>query len=337
MGWAPVAALLFSVACATVPPPAPETVNWPPLPQPARVQRVGEIRHEVDLGIQRGWWGRVVDTVLGHRQESLLTRPMGIECLEDGRLLVTDPGARRVLLLDPLHHRIQRIPSDDHLSLPSPIDAALDGHGHLLVSDSVLGQVLRFDLKGRSLGELGSGGLLDRPTGIAVDTERDRIYVADTTRHQVVVFGPDGQVVRVIGGRGAKAGEFNFPTHLALDRHGNLYVTDAMNFRIQILDPAGRSLAVIGRLGDGPGTFSKPKGVAVDSLDHLLVVDALFDNVQVLARTGAPLLAFAHSGSDAASLWLPSGIAIDAHDRVYVADTYNHRIQIYQLLPEAQP
>lgn len=325
------------MGCATAPPTPPETVNWPPLPQSPRVQRVGEIREVADLGIERGWWRRAVDAVLGHSQESLLTRPMGIECLENGGLLVTDPGARRVLLLDPVRHRVQRIPSDDTIRLPSPIDAAIDGDGNILVSDSVLGRVLRFDSRGHYLGDLGRAGLLERPTGMVVDRERDRIYVVDTTQHQVVVFGGDGQVQRVIGGRGANAGAFNFPTHLALDRHGNLYITDAMNFRVQILDPSGRPLAVIGRLGDGPGTFSKPKGVAVDSYDHIYVVDALFDNVQILSRKGEALLAFSHSGSDAAGLWLPSGIAIDAKDRIYVADTYNHRIQIYQLLPEAQP
>jgi len=334
-----VALLLALAGCATSPatPASQPKVVWPAPPAVARVVRLGEIRTRADLGVRPGWFGRLLAVVAGGRRGPFLVHPMGVAVGEGGELLVTDPGNRQVLLLDPAHHRIRRLPKDESVPLPSPIAAVWGLHGEIFVSDSMLGRVLRFDTKGRYLGDLGNPRLLQRPTGMAVDRERGRIYVADTTGHQIFIFDGDGKVVRVIGHRGGQPGELNYPTHLCLDREGRLYVTDAMNFRIQVFDSSGAVVSAIGHLGDGPGSFSKPKGVAVDSEGHIYVVDALFDNVQILDRQGHPLLAIGGSGSGAAGFWLPTGIAIDGHDRIYVADTYNHRIQIlqYHSLPEA--
>ena len=330
-----VSAGLLAMGCAAGgPPPAPvQGPSWPPPPDPARIHWLQEIRIPDDLGVKRGWLGRMADRLLGEKREPFLVRPTGLEVTRDGRLLVTDPGNRRVLLLDLEGHRVQRLPAERTVRLPSPIDVAEEAQGRFLVTDSILGRILRFDDRGRFLGDLGTPGLLDRPTGIAVDHHRGRIYVTDTTAHQIVVFDLEGVLQTKIGHRGDQPGEFNFPTHLCLDGSGNLYITDAMNFRVQILDPEGQPLATVGTLGDGPGTFAKPKGVAVDSADHLYVVDALFDNVQILARDGRPLLAFGHSGNGPGGFWLPTGIAIDGSDRIFVADTYNHRIQVFQYSP----
>jgi len=286
-----------------------------------------------DLGVRRGLLRRLSDRLLGHHEGPFLVRPTGVE-VAGNRLLITDPGTHRVVAIDLEAHRVRYIPADRHRQLPSPIDVApdLDGDG-VVVTDSILGRILRFDGRGRYRGDLGTPHLLGRPTGIATDRRRGRIYVADTAGHQVFAFNDDGKVVQVIGQRGGGGGGFNFPTHLCLDAAGNLYVTDAMNFRVQVVDPDGRLVASVGSLGDGPGYFSKPKGVGVDSEGHIYVVDGLFDNVQILDRQGRPLLAFGHSGSAAGDFWLPAGIAIDGGDRIYVADSYNHRIQIFQFHP----
>jgi len=332
--WLLLGLLLAVAGCATPPPtPPPAVIDWPAAPARMRVRRVGAIHTPADIGVRRSLLGRLVDRIAGRRSTPMLVRPMGIEVDGQGRLLVTDPGKQEVVILDREARRIGRIPADAKIHLPSPMDVAVALDGGFLVSDSALGRVLHFDRRGRYLDDLGSPGLLGRPTGIAVDSQRGRVYVADTTGHQIFVFNATGKVERVLGRRGAAPGELNFPTHLCLDGEGNLYVTDAMNFRIQIFDPQGKVVAALGHLGDGPGSFSKPKGVAVDSEGHIYVVDALFDNVQILDRQGRPLLAFAHSGTGPAGLWLPTGIAIDGDDRVFVADTYNHRIQIFQFHP----
>ena len=108
-----------------------------------------------------------------------------------------------------------------------------------------------------------------------------------------------------MAGGGNGPGEFNFPTHIAADRQGDLYVTDSMNSRIVRLDPEGRFKNQIGAQGDGPGHFSRPKGVAVDTFGHVYVMDAVFDNIQIFDREGQYLLALGELGSEPGQFWLP--------------------------------
>ena len=132
------------------------------------------------------------------------------------------------------------------------------------------------------------------------------------------------------------AGEFNYPTHLALTKEEpvSLFVTDAMNFRVQRLDAEGNPLQIIGSIGDATGTFSRPKGVATDSEGNLYVVDTLFDNIQMFDSDGRFLMHFGESGSTPGCFWLPTGIAIDDRDRIWVADSYNRRIQVFQRITD---
>jgi DNA-binding beta-propeller fold protein YncE len=85
----------------------------------------------------------------------------------------------------------------------------------------------------RALGSLKGGeGYFKRPTGIAVDSAAQRIYVTDTLRDKIFVLDMQGQVLQTIGKHGNGSGEFYFPTELHLDNN-NLLVVDAMNFRVQ--------------------------------------------------------------------------------------------------------
>ena len=70
----------------------------------------------------------------------------------------------------------------------------------------------------RTIGALKGGeGYFKRPTGIAVDSAAQRIYVTDTLRDKVFVLDMQGNVLQSIGDSGDAEGEFNFPTELRLD------------------------------------------------------------------------------------------------------------------------
>jgi len=97
----------------------------------------------------------------------------------------------------------------------APIGIAQGPHDEILVADAELHSVYRLDKKGNPVGEFGHD-ILNRPTGLARDAARGRIYVADTHAHDIKVFDDDGKLVKVIGRRGEGDGEFNFPTHLGL-------------------------------------------------------------------------------------------------------------------------
>jgi len=125
-------------------------------------------------------------------------------------------------------------------------------------------------------------------------------------------------------------GQFNHPTHLALDASGALLVTDALNFRIQALSQDGAFLWKFGHQGNGSGDFAAPKGIAADAGGHYYVVDALFDLVQIFDQRGQLLLVFGERGEQPGQLMLPRGIFVSEQDKVYVADAYNHRVQVFQ-------
>jgi sugar lactone lactonase YvrE len=79
------------------------------------------------------------------------------------------------------------------------------------------------------------------PRGIVVDPN-GFTYVADTGKHRIVKFDPEGKKVRSWGAKGEKEGQFNEPIGLGLDQSGNLYVADRLNYRVQVFNADGQFL-----------------------------------------------------------------------------------------------
>ena len=303
---------------------------WPPPPAAPRIAFRQSIGSPRDWGIRPAWWTRLVDVVTGESHREDLVKPFGVGVAETGELLVTDSGVNVVTAWDRVNRRRHRWDRVGPYRFRSPV-AVLQFHSMIYVADSDLRVVLGFDAAGQIRLAITNG--LERPAGLAIADEK--LFVADAGQHRVIIYNLKGQRVGQFGQRGVAPGEFNFPTHLASDTHGNLFVTDSMNARVQILDQqTGQPRGVIGRLGDGSGQFSKPKGVAVDQAGHVYVVDAAFDNIQIFDQQGRFLLAFGSLGAQPGEFWLPAGIAIDPQDHIYVADSYNRRIQIFQYVGE---
>jgi DNA-binding beta-propeller fold protein YncE len=271
--------------------------------------------------------------------------PHGIS-VDETTLAIADSGRMAVHLLHLKARRYRVIEDVGRTALRCPIGAAPDGAGGVFVSDSVLARVFHLSATGRLDGEI--QGEFVRPTGLAYDAARRVLHVVDTGSHTVFSFQREGEaparvgavrepplLLRRLGHRGEGPGPvFNFPTHAALDRAGNLYVADSLNFRVRIFSPEGNLVGTFGRVGDGTGDFAKPKGIAIDSEGHIYVVDSQYDVIQVFNRDGRFLLSFGGSGREEGLLWLPTGIFIDGQDRIYVADSGNSRVQVYQYLRE---
>jgi DNA-binding beta-propeller fold protein YncE len=282
-----------------------------------------------DAGIQRSFFGRLADTLFGKTEERLI-RPTGVVGRED-LLYVADAGAQALWIFDLANQKFGKVGRLGRETLASPVAVAFGPADTVFVADSWLKKVFLVDRDGKLLRTAAETGL-ERPAGVAYDGATGRLYVADSVAHRVAAYGPDGAQVLSWGKRGIGNGEFNYPTHVALDRSGTLLVTDALNFRVQAFDREGRFLWMLGRPGDGSGDFAGPKGLATDSRGHLYVVDALFDAVQIFDRDGAFLLGFGERGVRPGQFWLPGGIFISGQDRIYVADSFNQRIQVFDFL-----
>lgn len=312
-------------------PPVAKGPVWPAPPAAARIRYFMTVDGASDWGVARSWWGRVVDTLTG-RHETQFVRPTGV-AERDGVLYVADPGAQCVVVFDAPRHKELRITRAGDRTLVSPVAVAPGPQGSVYVVDSWLRQVLQLDRDG-SLLQVISNEALERPSSVAFDAARQRLYVGDSKAHVVHVFDDRGRKVDSFGSLGTGPGQFNSPTHLALMPDGGIVVTDALNFRVAIFDGNGRHRRQLGELGDGAGNFAAPKGVAVDRAGQVYVADAMFDAIQVFDTEGRLLLGFGKQGTQAGQFWIPNGLYVDGSDQLFVADAYNRRIQVFQIVAE---
>jgi len=322
------ALLILSVSAGrAAPPPPPPPPAWPPPPAEPCIVYVRDISGPQDIGVKPFILMRFANWITGVGQDGKLKldKPFGLSVDDAGNLVVTDTGRNEICFLDLPRKKWLRWKSAGKQRFLSPVAAVHHGQT-FFVADSALGKVIAFDAKGKVQFEI--TGELGRPTGLALSG--DRLVIADSQFHQIVICGVNGRFISKFGGRGRGPGEFNFPTHVGVDAAGCIYVTDSMNHRIQVFDANGRFLREFGSVGDGPGHFNRPKGVAVDRAGHVYVVDALFGNVQIFDDQGRLLLDWGEAGSAAGQFWLPNAIAINSRDEIFVADVYNHRVQVFR-------
>jgi sugar lactone lactonase YvrE len=258
-----------------------------------------------------------------------LQKPFGLALDEDENLCLTDTGANAVCFYDRKARKWHRWEKIGPVRFLSPVSVAKRS-GVFFVADSALGKVVAFGEDGKLRFQITNH--LERPCAVAIGA--NRLFVADSQRHVVCLFAFDGTFQKQFGTRGVGRGQFNFPTHLAIDQSGNLYVTDSMNSRVQMFTADGVYEREIGKLGDSPGQFGRPKGIAVDSENHLYAMDAAFDNLQIFDTNGRLLLALGENGSLPGQFWLANGIAINRSNEIFVADSYNRRIQVFRHLPQ---
>ncbi len=323
--------------CATAPPTEPVHLVWPPPPLTARIEFVRSIVSDEDLSRDTTFTQQLFNFLGGEKPApNRIVEPMGLAVSDDGqRVYVSDFAYLAVFVFDFSQKKFTKIGSEEKLA--RPVGIALDAQEHLYVVEQEKKGISVFDRQGKNI-QFITHPSIERPTGIALDRVRGKIYLADTSHtksaaHVVKVFNLRGELIGTVGhDKGSEAGEFLFPTYLAVDPQGNLYVTDTLNSRVQMFDADGKYLKTVGSRGSAWGMFDKPKGVALDSFGNLYVVDSGWSNVQIFNQKGDVLLFFGGRGPLPGMLKNPTDITIDKQNRIYVADYLNHRVEVYQLV-----
>jgi DNA-binding beta-propeller fold protein YncE len=317
--------------------PAPATAGplvWPLPPEPTRVRYLTTYRGADDFKTKKP--GRWKSMLLGNEDPALqksdvMLKPYGMAVSPTGQLFVADTAARRVFVFDADLKTVGFVGEKAPAKLTKPVGVAVDDDANVYVADASANRVFVYNRAGDATMAIGGEGELASPSGLAFDRETKRLYVADSSKHQVVSYSiVDGARLNTLGKRGGADGEFNFPTNLFVDRQSRLYVADTLNFRVQVFDSDGRFLKAFGTQGDTAGTFNRPKGIGVDSEGHIYVADTSFNNFQIFDDAGQLLLFVGSGGGNAGEFLLPSGLYIDARDRIYVADQGNSRVQVFQ-------
>lgn len=305
---------------------------WPLPPERPRVQHLKTFITPQDLGVKKGFFAKIWEFIAGEETGDRILSPHGVASDGAGKVYVADWGAATIHFFDFTKKKYDQFNKTKLGNLASPIGVALDADGLLYVTDSFKRRVFVFDgTKNKRI--IGDDSLI-RPTGIAVNQNDKILYVVDTHGHRVSVFDLAGKKLSSFGKQGSREGEFNYPTHIAVDASGDVYVMDTLNFQVQIFDKKGTFITRFGRNGTGIHDFVKPKGIAVDSEGHIWVSDGLRNSIQAFNRQGKLHLIFGKLGIGAGDFNVPAGMFIDAQDRLFVADSYNYRVQMFQYLKQ---
>jgi DNA-binding beta-propeller fold protein YncE len=330
---------LLASGCASAPTEQQsQRLAWPAPPATARIEFVRTISSEQDLGADTTFSQKVINIIGGQSAPPRhVVQPMGLAVSDDGdRVYVSNLQARAVFVFDFTEQSFIEIEQ-----LARPVGLALDAEEHLYVAEQARQRIAVFDTDGQLVRSITHADI-ERPNGIAIDRDRGRIYLVNTStgrrisetgkNHSILVFDLDGTLLDTITSTPGEQDSLAYPTYVTLDQTGNIYVGDTMNARVVKYDADGNYLTSFGKRGNGYGMFERPKGVALDSFGNLYVVDSAWSNVQIFNPRGDVLLYFGARGSIPGLLLNPTAIAIDQQNRIYVADHLNHRVNIYQLV-----
>lgn len=141
------------------------------------------------------------------------------------------------------------------------------------------------------------------PAGIHVDAAADRLYIADTSHHRIVIASLNGQVQQLVGsGRAgmddgpADSATFDHPHGIILE-DGLLYVADTGNHAIRRIDPESGLVTTVA--GTGQQAYSYVSGGPRLETDLNSPWDVVvLDGVLYIAMAGNHQLWMHRLGSD---------------------------------------
>lgn len=290
-----------------------ESVFYPPLPNPPRVQYLTSFSDPSDLANKDSSFGRFV---LGDEsgESNLVKKPYGV-AIHDGVIYIVDIRGPGYAVFDLKQQKFDIIHGAFSGKMRKPINIAIDKDGNKYITDTVRNLLLVYGKDNKFIKIIGDGESFKPSDVLIVD---DKLFVTDIKNHRIVVLDKNsGEQIATIGSVGSKEGELFYPTNLALDTNNHLYISETGNFRVQKFTLDGRFVKSFGKVGTGLGQFARPKGIAIDREGRMHVVDAAFENVQVLNKDGKLLMFYGEPGPARANINLPTDIVIDYENIEY--------------------
>ena len=209
--------------------------------------------------------------------------------------------------------------------LKGPYGIVFNSCGEMIVSETNGHQMSIFDIRGKKIRTFGSHSpeQMMYPAGIAID-DADNIYVS--SYHKLQKFTSSGELIKCVGQRGSKEGEFVDPRGVTL-YDNQVYICDCDNHRIQVFDLDLNFIRSIGSCGNGRGEFNDPFDVKFDSAGNMYIADFSNKRVQVMDTSGLFIRAFGQEGEG--KLRMPSSLHI-VDKYVYVSDYTSDCIVVYE-------
>jgi uncharacterized protein (TIGR03663 family) len=228
------------------------------------ITRWGE-RGEYGLGAQRepiyGFWG-----------------PREVVVDEQGLVYVADTGNKRVRVYTSSGEFVRDIGSGGSApgQLDEPSGLALHPDGRLFVADYWNRRISVFSTDGTFMYEFAVRGWYDeqgnRPY-VAVDAQRDYLYVTDPDAGRVLVYTTAGECLGSFGQpsrEGFDATQFRTTAGIAVDAAGNVYVADSGTGRVLRFAPFEPGLDAVPQEAGEPGS----NAVMIDEITDEVEPDA---------------------------------------------------------------
>ena len=334
-------------------------IVWPNPPAIARIrfeailtgQKIDRAALESKQKPKQSWMDRLAgaqpDSQVKDVQKKVgfqLIRVYGVATDSQGNVYAADQAVGAIFIFPKGSEsdKLELIKNGENAHLPMINGLAIDDTDRLFVTDAKLHHVLVFNAKHEPEASFGAEVLVS-PAGIALDNTNRFVYVVDTQQDQVLVFDADNyRLLRRMGTGGKKhmltgPGNFALPTHVAVDREGNVYVTDTLNDRVEIFDADGTFISEFGKPGDGPGHFARPKGIALDCDGHIWVVDEVQSRVQVFDKEGRLLIYFGERGWYPGQFQAAYAIAADnKNNRIITSEQFPGRVQVFRYVTDAE-
>ena len=203
-----------------------------------RVQKFTEDGNPITM------WGQFGQPILGDTQSaSSFWGPRGIAVDDNGHVLVTDTGNKRIVVFDEDGNYITEFGTAgfDPGQFDEPVGLAIaPNSGMVYVVDTWNQRIQGFTPSDDGMFYTPSiqwdvngwfGQSLDNKPFIAVSPD-EHVFVTDPEGYRVIEFTADGQFVRTWGDFGSGLDEIGLAAGVAVDHLGFVWVTDAGNNRI---------------------------------------------------------------------------------------------------------
>ena len=243
-------------------------------------------------------------------------------------------------------------------TLYHPSGVAVDSSGNVYIADtgnSVIRQVNSSGIINTFAGNYSMGpgysgdggaatnGMLDAPTGVAVDSANN-VYMTDSINN--LVRKVSGGNFSTIIGIGATGQSLNHPNGLVVDSQGAVYVSDTSHRVLKYANGALTTFAGTGDVGfagdNGPANkavLNNPVGLAIDAAGNIYIADANEFRIRVVSPTGiistvagSGHFGYVGDGGSALSAYLnfATGVAVNGSG-IYISDTGNNVVRMLNI------
>jgi len=301
---------------------------WPAPPETPRMELVDVYYSQ--LQFEKSQSDVSLELLLGQPEAKPFIFPFGIASDGKGLVYISDPGAHNIRIYDFNMKSVDYMfkkPAEEFKYL----DIGRDDRLYAVVPKKQ--SVLVYGPDHRPLFRFGSD-VLKKPSGIAVDDERQRIYVAEIRQGVIRAFDLEGNYLDTFVDDEEGRGRLGGPAGLAVDAEGNIWVAEALSARITKISPEGQVLFSFGRRSDQLDGFDMPKDLDIDSDGNLQIVDSRKGGILTYSPEGRFLLytGTGKQSNKAYGFGTATAIDIDRNDRIFVTDLLNKRFAIWQYI-----